>query len=269
MNLRRARYEARRLLHSSGVRHPDHIDVEEIARAYGVEIVFGKLDGAMARVMRFGSKVRIRVSDRITNPGAIRFSIAHELGHLVLGHEIPTEADVEQFLVRACTRHRGDGDPEVEANAFAAELLMPRWLVRRLCEISPVDLRPVHRIADDFRTSVVASAVRFAELTHERCAAVYSEHGSVKWMAKSPTFPWRIQRGTRLNASSLAFGYFTKGCIEADPRPVPANTWLAGLSPSQQGADVVEHAELVPELDGVLSLVWIPGATASRLGFGA
>ena len=40
-----------------------------------------------------------------------RFTIAHEIGHLLLGH--------------TCTDPDIDNDPEAEANQFAAELLMP------------------------------------------------------------------------------------------------------------------------------------------------
>ncbi len=48
-----------------------------------------------------------------------RFSIAHEVGHLVLGHSV--KSDIFSYSSR---------DPvEVEANIFAAELLMPfKWL---------------------------------------------------------------------------------------------------------------------------------------------
>ena len=163
MRMRRARSEARRLLHWSGVRKPEHIDIEAIAHSCGADIVIGKLDGSLARVFRIGTKARIRVSDRIVNLGARRFAIAHELGHLVLGHDIPTEGDVSRFLARVCARKRGDEDPEPEANVFAAESLMPEQHVRARCEVSPVSLDPVRAIAAEFNTSVVASAVRFAE----------------------------------------------------------------------------------------------------------
>ena len=45
-----------------------------------------------------------------------RFTIAHEIGHLLLGH--------------TCTDPDLDNDPEAEANQFAAELLMPLALLK-------------------------------------------------------------------------------------------------------------------------------------------
>ena len=265
MRIRRAHEHARRLLHSSGVRAADHIDIEEIARSYGAEIIIGKLDGATARVMLFGSRATIRVSDRILHPGAVRFAIAHELGHVVLGHHIPTESDVQRFLARACTRNRGEHDPEPEANAFAAEALMPEWLLRKRCEVSPVSLDVVRAIARDFRTSVVASAVRFAELTSERCAAVYSERGRVKWIVRSGSFPDQITRGMALDRGSIAHDYFKKRTIHTDPQTISADAWLPNIGSDVADVEIVEHAEVVPEWDGVLSLLWIPEGAAVRL----
>jgi Zn-dependent peptidase ImmA (M78 family) len=45
-----------------------------------------------------------------------RFTIAHEIGHLLLGH--------------TCTDPDLDNDPEAEANQFAAELLMPLAILK-------------------------------------------------------------------------------------------------------------------------------------------
>lgn len=57
------------------------------------------------------------------HPNRQRFTIAHELGHYVLGH-----GSKEDVLYR-----NGDSDPdEVEANAFAAEILMPKGVIRHL-----------------------------------------------------------------------------------------------------------------------------------------
>ena len=263
----RARAAARRLLHEAGVTAPAHIDVEVIARAQGAEIVYGDLRGANARVMRIGSKgvARIRVSDRITHPGVQRFSIAHELGHLVLGHELPAVADSidpATVVARACERKRRNGvDPEAEANTFGAELLMPEPLTRRRCEVSPVCLGPVRGIAQDFRTSLSASAIRFVELTSERCAAVYSEKGSVSWAVHSPTFTATIPRGTPLDRNSVAHDYFRTGTLDERAQPVPAAAWIDHSG----DAEIIEHSAALPDLRAVVSLLWVPESVAPRL----
>lgn len=58
------------------------IDVEKIADHLGAEIVYGDLDGAKARIVQIGDRARIIISKKIVGVGAIRFCIAHEIGHL-------------------------------------------------------------------------------------------------------------------------------------------------------------------------------------------
>ncbi|PSF12409.1 ImmA/IrrE family metallo-endopeptidase [Marinobacter shengliensis] len=54
-----------------------------------------------------------------------RFTIAHELGHVLLGHVAPGKKRKRDTTFNS----NGDWD-EVDANAFAAELLMPEAYVR-------------------------------------------------------------------------------------------------------------------------------------------
>lgn len=57
-----------------------------------------------------------------------RFTAAHELGHAVLGHT--ASLDEEEVLTRALFNNNDQYDSrEVQANAFATELLTPQWLI--------------------------------------------------------------------------------------------------------------------------------------------
>ena len=57
-----------------------------------------------------------------------RFTAAHELGHKTLGHE--ASFDEEDVLNRALFPGEGDYDRrEIQANAFASQLLTPSWLL--------------------------------------------------------------------------------------------------------------------------------------------
>src|SRR6185437_11369540 len=75
-----------------------------------------------------------------------RFTIAHELGHLLL-HGFTTPHADREFIVRFRDARSSDGSvlEEIEANQFAAELLMPHdRLLERLrgensFEYSPLD----------------------------------------------------------------------------------------------------------------------------------
>ena len=85
-----------------------------------------------------------------------RFTLAHELGHIYLGHRpmIDTEDDIFD----------GSATREVEANAFAAEFLAPEagvrsWVRTRVAPGAALTLEDVVRLAHYFRIS--AQSARF------------------------------------------------------------------------------------------------------------
>lgn len=263
LRLRAARHEALRLLRRFGVERESPVPVEDVAHALGVQIVRGELKRALASLTRAGRQVRIRVSDGHVDPGQLRFSIAHELGHYVLRHRsslnVCDEAAIQRYFF--------DGDAEAEANAFAGELLLPEPQVRRRCEVSPVDLDVVDAIARDFGTSIVAAAIRFAELTSERCAVVFAQEGCVRWVVRSPTFWPVILRGQPLLPWSIAHGYFAGGEVSRACEPVDATAWVDSHRVARD-VEIFEHARVLDHVAAVLSIVWIPepcGALAHRV----
>lgn len=96
---------------------------------------------------------RIRESDRMTRK---RFTLAHEIGHYVLGHG-PAFRDSDLVFDTFNYDMR-----EVEANIFAAELLMPEKAVEYLIEeeniYSPAELASI------FDVSLQAMNIRLRNL---------------------------------------------------------------------------------------------------------
>jgi len=86
--------------------------------------------------------------------GRDRFTIGHELGHLVL------HSNVSFARAQFDYSHKIYEDSEWQANTFAAEFLMPVDEVKRYCT-SPFD------IADRFQVSVDAAVVRYNKLKKE------------------------------------------------------------------------------------------------------
>lgn len=88
-------------------------------------------------------------------PDRQRFTQAHELGHVVLGHVV----DGNKPKRDASFAPRGDLD-EVAANYFAASLLMPEQLVREMAEY----ITNVEMLASRFRVSPSAMGNRLKNL---------------------------------------------------------------------------------------------------------
>jgi Zn-dependent peptidase ImmA (M78 family) len=87
-----------------------------------------------------------------------RFTLAHEFGHVRCGHDAGVALDSVAML-RGVT-----GDPrEVQANAFAAELLAPRAGVEALVDGDP-GLEDIVRISAHFGVSALAALFRLRTL---------------------------------------------------------------------------------------------------------
>jgi Zn-dependent peptidase ImmA (M78 family) len=252
-----AELQARKLLRRFGVRAANHICVEAFAARLGVEIQVAKFDGAAAQLVRAGDHTQILLNGRLTDPGLRRFSIAHELGHLILGH--PTQAVDTLCSAAPDQPARVSRKHEAEANAFAAELLMPSHLLRDRCAASPPGLQLPEEISDEFRVSVVASTIRVVELNPAPCAVVMSEGGKVRWSVCSSTFAHPIRRRRAVCEGSVAWDYFTTGAVTDAPRAVPASAWIDVNEDTASGVptEIIEHARGSAELGTVLSLLSI------------
>lgn len=251
--LSRPRQLARDLLVEVGARTPEQIDPIETAKEKGIEVTFGYLTGATARIYRIGGKARIRVSSDIVTEGRRRTSIMHEVGHFVLGHELPKEGDRASWVKVSC-KHR-DHKEEREADILAVEHLTPEPMVRACCALETIDLSTVCEIARVFRASPVMAANRLVELTSQACAVVYSVRGRIAWMKPSKTFRRYNVKGAAVGTSSLASEYFERGALPNEPRTGAASLWFAN---SDQEDVITEHATLIPEpgWGGVMSLLW-------------
>jgi hypothetical protein len=258
LEIRRAWRAATELHDRFFIRDAADIDVRGIAALLGVEIRDGGVDGAAARLVGDSRWAIIRVSERVEHEGSRNFSIAHELGHRQLAHPA---SSLSRLCAVVRAREHVDRGIEHAANAFAAELLMPARLLRRRCEVSPVSLEPARQIAEEFNVTLMAAALRFVELTSERCALVFSRDSVVVWASPSTTFKPAIPRGKRLDAQSVAVDWFRGRRMYVGCQPVPGDAWLQHSAAPR--IEIWEDSLALPGVDGVISLVWIPERVAA------
>ena len=96
--------------------------------------------------------------DRNTPPPRLRFTVAHELGHIALGHVRPGERTVQNREPRP-----EDSPIEQAANRFAVDLLAPACVLWGLGVHTPKEIAEVCAIS---RASAEFRAARMAELYH-------------------------------------------------------------------------------------------------------
>ena len=170
MNEKAAREEARALISKLGLKTPP-VPVEKLAKALGVRIEYSPFDEELSGMafLRDG-KPTIGVNSH-HHPNRQRFTIAHELGHILL-HRSRLDAAVlvdksKNCLPRDSISAEGTDPVEIQANAFASELLMPADLMRQVLANSSRDLHDddyLIALAKRFRVSLAAFQFRLERL---------------------------------------------------------------------------------------------------------
>ena len=156
--------EARELLARFKIQAPP-VPVQRLARGCGARIVLvpgndNNIDGFL---FRNGSEVVIGVNrDRASVRR--RFTIAHELGHMRLHEQGPVHVDRGfRFQLRSGVSSKGTDWEEMEANRFAAEILMPIDFLRHDLERQEFDLADDNKfkaLARRYGVSTQALAIR-------------------------------------------------------------------------------------------------------------
>jgi Zn-dependent peptidase ImmA (M78 family) len=108
-----------------------YLDVEAMAAAQGATVVYERLaQDVSGMLLREGDSVVIGVNEAHAESRQ-RFTVAHELGHLILHRGRPIVVDSVRVNLRDSRSSMATDLEEIEANSFAAELLMPQALVLR------------------------------------------------------------------------------------------------------------------------------------------
>ena len=142
-------------------------------------------------------------------------------------------------------------------------------MVKPYCAVPYVTLAPAREIAEEFITSVLASAMRFTEISTERCAVAYSMLGRVQWLKRSATFPDFIPHGRRLDPTSAAFDYHQRGKLDGAARMLSGDAWLPRTRIDSANVQIVEQSAVIAELGAVFTMLWIPSHEVSHLDLAA
>ncbi len=185
---------ARRLIAKLSLKPP--IDVKGLVEAHAdltiANIPIEGVDGISLNLKTPGKKARV-VLNASNPPTRQRFTLAHELGHLlipwhtgsIIDHVDPTQA------------HAADHywEFESEANAFAGELLVPsQWVTQLLAETD--NMARLHkRIARESDVSLHAVAIRLSQLLPKNLVFAVERDGVVEFSGRTEgtlanALPW-------------------------------------------------------------------------------
>jgi hypothetical protein len=157
--------------------------------------------GVSGMLLRHGNSFGILYATHIQNLGFQRFSVSHELGHYFI------EGHIDQVLkdgIHASQAGFVTADPyELEADHFAAGLLMPETPFRAAMDDVEHGLAGIEALADRCLTSLTATAIRYVGLTRKAAAVVVSTGDTIDYcfmsdaMKTLPKLAW-LRKGTKL-----------------------------------------------------------------------
>lgn len=144
------------------------VEPQKIAALHKIEVKLQDLEDDVSGMMvtREDGNAVIAVNEHHSKTRQ-RFSMAHELGHFFLHRTVsPVFVDSKKVFYRDARASEGTIRQEIEANAFAAELLMPAAEVRKRFpeKLSGTEEDEMDVSAKEFGVSVLALSIRLQRL---------------------------------------------------------------------------------------------------------
>lgn len=150
------------------------VRVDRIAKQSGIKVHYSPLDDELSGMAFYKENVPVIAINARHHVRRQRFTIAHELGHFNLHDDILRQGmhvdKVITMLNRNADASLGNIAIEIQANQFAAELLMPEFLVRQSLDQEGFsygripDEEAIEATAKAFNVSATAMTYRIAKL---------------------------------------------------------------------------------------------------------
>jgi Zn-dependent peptidase ImmA (M78 family) len=144
------------------------VDVEIIARGEGIRIESIPLDDALSGMSFIKDNISYIVVNKNHHINRRRFTIAHEIAHHILHKEyLMNNVHVDKSILRRESfSSSGIDNKEVQANSFAAELLMPEIEIKKLNKVDINDDTKVSELSKKLKVSTAALIYRLTNIGH-------------------------------------------------------------------------------------------------------
>lgn len=142
------------------------VPLEQIAKREGIKIELTPLDDELSGMSFIKNGVAVIVLNLNHHPNRRRFTLAHEIGHHQMHVPYLTNnVHVDKIVLnRDVVSSQAVDIKEIEANAFAAELLMPEAELRRYHTVDLNDDDFLYSLAKKLKVSVTALTYRLINL---------------------------------------------------------------------------------------------------------
>ncbi|GJL85790.1 MAG: ImmA/IrrE family metallo-endopeptidase [Micavibrio sp.] len=152
------------------------IPIEDVAKALGAKVIYSPLNDDHSGMIYAERNGRIIIGiNSFHHPNRQRFTLAHEIAHLVLHKkDLLEQVHIDKNangrrLNRDNRSSEGEDKMEIEANKFAAELLMPTEMVEKDIKHKSIDIEDeeaVVKLAKKYQVSVQSMSIKLDSILH-------------------------------------------------------------------------------------------------------
>jgi Zn-dependent peptidase ImmA (M78 family) len=250
--------QAKELLKRYGIKDITTLDLADLAYANNALVIEAENLGADGRTI-FGNQCSlIKINKNIPYPGKKRFTLAHEIGHLILHKNVqPLFLDDDSTL-----EYFKKGHQESEANEFAAELLMPEVQFKKECDGKKFSPELLRTLAEKFQTSITSVAYKYFEHGNHPVCLIYSFNNIVRYWKRPEGYNHFLIDYTKLSPpeGSVAFEFFTENKIypkHQSKQQIWKSTWFDMKHwEDDNNYKFYEYCIITPKHNTVLSVVW-------------
>ncbi len=183
-----------------------------------------------------------------------RFTIGHELGHFLCPRHKPPgngmfSCSADDMRLTSARAADQTAAMEVEANRFAALLLMPLPHFRKDLRLHKgADIEYVLELARRYETSKEATARRYVDVQDEPCAVVFSHRGSILRFYRGEGLPYiDLNPGDPVPRESVTAKTDNKVGVVSDQEERDGSLWLS----VQRGRRApMIYEQVLPQRDG-------------------
>jgi Zn-dependent peptidase ImmA (M78 family) len=166
----------------------------EIAEQYGISCKSEIIQGFSGCLVKQGDVFGIIYSSKFNNESFVRFTVAHELGHYFLPVHPEFLFPQGDGIHSSHNGFTSSDIHELEADHFAAGLLMPRHLfTKALGEESIPGFHAIEALSEKCKTSITATAIRYATFADYPVALVVSSNNRIEYSFMSDKMKTKIR----------------------------------------------------------------------------
>lgn len=241
---------AEELLTSLGIREPSEIDLEAIAFYCGAEVKEAPLTGCEAQIDGYKDQAIITINSN-SSLERKRFSIGHELGHWKYHRG-------QSFICRTddidnAQRNYSANDPEVIADNYSADLLLPDYLFSPMAQQaghSSFDV--ILELKENFSTSIAATALKYIQHSNEPTMLVCHGQNGRRWFKRGNGVPTELFPNNDLDHESYAMDVLYQRSSQQRPNKIGADAWFSTRYADRY--EVYEHS--IPFVTGqILTMI--------------